>query len=105
MSEQPTGADLSGIVAQAVSCAFDTYDIGDNGWLIDLLCGRIQNIIANDKRFPKLTNLEFDLLIADVRREALHVCDYRASLDYRHATRAIVEDVLNELQPQQEQVA
>ena len=66
MSEQPN-TNLSDIVADAVWSAFDTFGIDDNDRLVDLLCQKFQDVLASDPRFPRLTNLEFDLLVADPR--------------------------------------
>lgn len=99
MSEQ-SGTNLSDIVADAVWSAFDTC-IGDNDWLVDLLCKNFQDILAGEPRFPRLTNLEFDLLVADLRRDAQRLADRQERIERKHAVRAIVEDVLNELQSEQ----
>jgi hypothetical protein len=98
MSKQPN-INLSDIVADAVWSAFDTFGIGDNDWLVDLSCKRFQDLLASDPRFPRLTNLEFDLLVADLRRETQRSADQQERIERKHAVRAIVEDVLNELQP------
>ncbi|MGO8918018.1 MAG: hypothetical protein ACLQJR_19110 [Stellaceae bacterium] len=104
MSEQPN-TNLSDIVADAVWSAFDTFGIDDNDRLVDLLCQKFQDVLASDPRFPRLTNLEFDLLVADLRRDAQRIADQAERIERKHTVRAIVEDVLSELQPGQEQTS
>jgi hypothetical protein len=68
-----TGTMTLRVLYLAVQEALDSLpalDRGDACWEVDQTIDRIIDVLRDDPRFPKLTRLDYELLFADVRRDA-----------------------------------
>lgn len=87
---------IEGIVSTAVYFA-EQYHSLDTAWLVDLLIENFKDALRHDARFPKLSQLDFDLLVADAQRRAELTAEEWLEERVGDFTQTIIDDIVDNL--------
>jgi hypothetical protein len=83
--------DLRDTICDAL--IYDTVDCGDVYAEIDRIFDAITKALEREKRFPRLSPLEIDLLFADARAVAYMALEHYAQIDWGDTASVVIRAV------------
>ena len=75
------------------------YELDDDSaadWVAETILDDVVKVLQRDARFPRLTRADYDLLFADLARDACELLATYSKLDTELAARAIADAVIDE---------
>jgi hypothetical protein len=75
---------------------FEVYDDGDTEQVVDMIFDGVVKVLRRDARFPRLMRTDYDLLFADLIKEASETLLPYQIIDNEHAAEIIAEALIDE---------